>query len=108
MREFIESALRPDGDLAGVFEFDGETSYFYLWNSTLKDGKKILASICIDVAPSEIENSEVVIRWDENSKYVGLFFSRKLVAVFDDSGGRFFEGNFSTIPDSLSGVFNSH
>jgi len=30
--EIFDSAVRPAGDLAGAFEFDGTTGYFYLCN----------------------------------------------------------------------------
>ncbi|WP_286203065.1 hypothetical protein [Rhizobium lusitanum] len=30
MDQLFESAVRSSGDLAGVFEFDGDVGYFYL------------------------------------------------------------------------------
>jgi hypothetical protein len=40
--EMFESASRANGDLAGVFEYDGETGYFYLYETKETRGKKWL------------------------------------------------------------------
>jgi hypothetical protein len=34
MNEILKNTTRSAGDLAGVFEFDGDTSYFYLYNTS--------------------------------------------------------------------------
>lgn len=39
----FESATRSAGDLAGVFEHDDDTGYFYLYDLSRGEGQKSLA-----------------------------------------------------------------
>jgi hypothetical protein len=41
-KEIFVSSVRSTGDLAGVFEYDGETGYFYLYRAKGASGKKIM------------------------------------------------------------------
>ena len=49
MEEIFESSVRSAGDLAGVFEFDGDTSYFYLYRVDASEGNKVLDAIKVSV-----------------------------------------------------------
>jgi hypothetical protein len=46
-KEILKNATRSAGDLAGVFEFDEDTSYFYLYNTSGDAGQKVLGAIHI-------------------------------------------------------------
>ena len=43
--EMFDSVLRSAGDFAGVFEFDGDVGYFYLYDTTQPEKHKILGAI---------------------------------------------------------------
>lgn len=54
--EMFQSAVRSSGDLAGVFEYDGETGYFYLYQTGAM-GNKILSANHILTGPADFEES---------------------------------------------------
>lgn len=80
--ELFESRVRSSGDLAGVFEYDGETSYFYLYR-TGSQGNKVLDSIHVASEPPDFVVSDLEIRWAKGEAKVGLFIKGDLWAVFD-------------------------
>jgi hypothetical protein len=83
MDEIFESAMRSAGDLAGVFEFDGEVSYFYLYRVSALSGNEILDAMKISVADSAIELGDVRVRWSADEKLVFLVVKDQPCAVFD-------------------------
>lgn len=83
MGEIVESAARSAGDVAGVFEFDGETSYFYLFKAQGGEGKKVLDSIRITSGVPDFAADDVAVRWDSSEQKVGLFLRGVLWALFD-------------------------
>jgi hypothetical protein len=87
VEEIFESCVRRSGDLAGVFEFDGETSYFYLYSTKDRGGEKVLSAIHILTGPPDFTDSDVSVRWDERESKVGLFIRGTLWAMFDLSTG---------------------
>jgi len=91
--EIFESAVRSTGDLAGVFEFDGETSYFYLYR-TGGQGNQVLDSIHISSELPDFATSDVAVRWTRNHLRVGLFIRGELWAVFDTDRKTKFGGNY--------------
>jgi hypothetical protein len=42
--EMFDSSIRSAGDLAGVFEYDGETGYFYLYDSVGSSNQRVLGA----------------------------------------------------------------
>ncbi len=40
--ELFESETSADGRMAGVFEFDGDTGYFYLYDTAISTGHKVV------------------------------------------------------------------
>ena len=83
MEEMFDSALRSAGDRAGVFEYDGETGYFYLYATDEGAGKKVLDSICVLSAEPDFVEEDVSVRWDLDEQKVGLFIRNVLWAAFD-------------------------
>jgi hypothetical protein len=88
MDEFFDSSVRSTGDLAGVFEYDGETSYFYLY-ATEEDAQKVLGAIHVLSGDPDFAECDIAIRWDESETKVGLFIREALWAIFDNCGTKF-------------------
>jgi hypothetical protein len=82
-KDIFESAIRPKGKLAGVFEYDGDTGYFYLYDIRDDDNHRILESIHILTGDCDFDESDVSVQWDTEQKRVGLFLRGKQWAVFN-------------------------
>ncbi len=103
---------RSAGDLEGVFEFDGETGYFYLYNLSGEQGQKIISAIHIISGVPDFDESDVGIRWSADEKVVGLFIRSRLWAAFDSKtsakvGGNYHSPALPTIPPEISIAFES-
>jgi hypothetical protein len=92
--ELFDSEVRAKGDLAGVFEYDGETGYFYLYDVRESEGQRILDSIRVILGDTELVEQDVSVRWDERQERVGLFLRGVQWAVFNVSTGAKHGGNF--------------
>ena len=108
--KYVKSITRSAGDLAGVFEFDEDTNYFYLYNTSGDAGQKVLAAIHIMSGTPDFDAEDVAIRWDHNETVVGLFIRSKLWAVFDSKTGMKHGGNYQAqaqpnIPSEISSIF---
>jgi hypothetical protein len=106
-KEIWESATRSAGDLAGVFEFDGDTSYFYLYKNSGDSGQKVLEAIHIMSGSPDFNSEDIAIRWDRNETIVGLFIRSKLWAAFDCTTVMKHGGNYQpqaqpNIPSEIS------
>lgn len=108
--EIFESAVRATHDLAGVYGYDGETGYFYLYDLHAVPSQKSLASIHILSGLSDFEAKDVEIRWGTGFKRVGLFIRDQLWAVFDDAGekfgGDYVPGRHPQIPPQVVATFS--
>lgn len=94
MREHMfESGLRPQRDMAGVFEYDGETGYFYLCDLTKPDGQQVVGAIHIASGTLDFLPSDINIAWNHGNTVVGLFIHGRMWAAFDVSGDRY-GGNY--------------
>lgn len=91
-KELFVSALRSQGDRAGVFEYDGETGYFYLYDVHGNKGNRIIAAIPLLSGTIDFGERDVLIRWDGEENLVGLFVRKKLWAVFNLSTGATYGG----------------
>ena len=89
-----DSAVRSHGDMAGIFEFDGDTSYFYLYSTTEPDDAKIKGAIHIATGIPNFAQADIGIRWTEDEDFVGLFFRSQLWAAFDCNTGAKYGGNY--------------
>jgi hypothetical protein len=81
--EMFDSNVRSSGDLAGVFEYDGDTGYFYLYETGGGEAHRILDSIHVVSGEPDFGEADISIRWDQNEQKVGLFIRGTLWAVFD-------------------------
>ena len=102
--EIFESVLRSAGDKAGVFEYDGDTGYFYLYDTEATKGQKVVGAINLLTAPADFGEEDILIRWDANEMMVGLFIREQLWAVFDTGTGTKYGGNY--VADGQSKVPN--
>lgn len=91
--EIYISATRSDEDLAGVFESDGDTGYFYLYRNSGPQGKRIAGTIHLFSGAVDIKQDDVSIQWSDDETVVGLFIHRILWAAFDSAGAKY-GGNF--------------
>jgi len=106
----FDSNTRSLGDLAGVFEFDGETGYFYLYQIDMDCGNKILGAMQIISGNPSFCETDISIQWDTDERMVGLVIKQNLWAVFDSQDRAKFGGNYQTnaepkIPLEISGKF---
>src|SRR5205823_6341887 len=92
--EIFLSQIRSIGDLAGVFEFDGETGYFYLYEMANPEGKKIIGSIRVLAGMPDFEEEDVMICWDKTETRVGLHIRGQLWAAFDANVRAAYGGNY--------------
>src|SRR5688572_449218 len=70
--EMFDSSVRSAGDLAGVFEYDGETGYFYLYKNERDSGQKVMSAIRIVDGDPDFKQEDISIRWDAAETRVGL------------------------------------
>jgi hypothetical protein len=110
--DIFESNTRSAGDQVGVFEYDGETGYFYLYDTTGKDSRKVLGAIHVLTDTPDFEEHDVAIRWDSLEQAVGLFIRDHLWAAFDlqtgtKYGGNYRSSNLPEIPEAICNVFKS-
>jgi len=105
---FINS-VRSTGDLAGVFEYDGETGYFYLYQTKGTSGTKIIDTIHIVSGVVDFTRDVISIQWDDSQTKVALFIRNGMWAVFDCTlhqkfGGDYRVGGSPAIPTSVTFV----
>ncbi len=111
MDEIFESAVRQKGDFAGVFEFDGEAAYFYLYEIGADSGNKIVDAIRIASCAPQLAQADIEIRWDVGERRVGLFIKTLLWAAFDCISGHKFGGHYlpnasPDMPDDVRSGFS--
>ena len=92
--EMFDSAVRSAGDKAGVFEYDGETGYFYLYDTRNESSRKVIAAIPLLVGTPDFEEKDITIRWDPTESMAGLFIRGQLWAVFDGETGTQYGGHY--------------
>lgn len=90
--EIFLSAVRSKGDIAGVFEFDGAVSYFYLYDLSNEQGK-ILSAIHMQSGVPDFSEAEIDICWNLNEHAVGLYIKGRLWAAFSSKGIKY-GGNY--------------
>jgi hypothetical protein len=108
--EMWDSAVRSAGDMAGVFEFDGDSGYFYLHRTSEEDGQKVKGAIHVISGTPDFGQEDINIRWTADQEAVGLFIRSQLWAVFDCKtgakyGGNYRAGNLPEIPLAISRFF---
>jgi hypothetical protein len=81
--KIFTSKVRSAGDLAGVFEYDGGTGYFYLYDQWREPGKKVLDAIQILSTAADFEERDVQVLWNSNETCVGLVIRDQVWAAFD-------------------------
>jgi hypothetical protein len=81
MQEYFESSLRLAGDYAGVFECDGETSYFYLYRVDANGGQKIVRAHNVELKASQLFDRQLTVVWSENQSTVFLKVDDEVVAA---------------------------
>ena len=98
--DLFESQARSSGDRAGVFEYDGETSYFYLHDLR---PSRILGYIHILTGLPDFDGADLSILWNKSEDVVGLFIRGQLWAFFDGErpfGGGYHPGREPMTPPS--------
>jgi hypothetical protein len=108
--EMFKNVVRATEDLAGVFEYDGETGYFYLYATKGDEGKKVVAAIQVVTGSPDFAEEDVTIHWDASEKNVGLFIRRRLWAAFDAEtrlkyGGSYRANTQPAIPKEIANRF---
>jgi hypothetical protein len=106
--EIFESCVRSTGDLAGVFEHDGTTGYFYLCE--MGENQKILGHLRVLVDEPNFLQTDVAVTWDVEEQLVGLFIRDELWAVFDAKarvpyGGDYKAGTSAMLPREMTARF---
>ena len=81
MQEYFESAVRLAGDFAGVFECDGETSYFYLYRLDASADRKIVRVLNLELKAAQLLDKQITVFWSENQNTVFLKVGGEIVAA---------------------------
>jgi hypothetical protein len=107
--ELFESEARSTQDLAGFFEYENNTAYFYLYR--LGAERKVLDAIHIFTGPHCFSPSDIIVRWDREEKVVGLFIQGVLWAAFQVTpfqkfGGNYARGECPAMPVSMRNRFD--
>jgi len=102
MAEIFDSALRSHRDFAGVFEYDGETAYFYLYRNKNDQPGEIIGWIHIFSGTVDFDEHDISIVWDKNEETVGLFIRDQLWAAFSEPWPTKHGGNY--VPGATSSV----
>jgi hypothetical protein len=95
VNERFESSVRSAGDLAGVFEHDGDTGYFYLYEPGGAGGQAIVGYLLVMSGARSVEVGAVEVRWDADEQVVGLFIDGELWAAFDGSTRAGYAGDYA-------------
>jgi hypothetical protein len=93
-KEIFVSSVRSTGDLAGVFEYDGETGYFYLYRAKGASDTKIIDTLHIVSGLLDFARDVISIQWDDSETKVALFVNNAMWAVFDCTLGQKFGGSY--------------
>lgn len=112
-KDMFFSAVQDYGDLAGVFEYDGITGFFYLYKTKGAMNNKVVAAIHVATGNLDFKQEDIDIKWDASDKYVGLFIRRKLWAVFNGEtcemhGGTYRPNSQPLIPVDIALAFNNN
>ncbi len=62
--EILNSAVRSAGDQAGVFEYDGDVGYFYLYEMKNKEDQKVVSAIWVLSGMPNFGEEDIVVRWN--------------------------------------------
>jgi len=81
MIDIFCDSTNSSGTIAGVFEADDETSFFYLYQ--IKPINRIIGVIRLCSRTPDFTESDVDIQWRDNDSKVGLLIRDMLWAVFD-------------------------
>lgn len=109
--EIFTSSVRSAADLAGVFEYDGETGYFYLYDQRREESQKILDTIHIISARPDFDESDLQIVWDKTETYVALVIRGRVWAAFDTRtnakyGGDYRPNQVPSVPTEIVRAFS--
>ena len=102
--EIFKSSVRSFGDPAGVFEFDGDTGYFYLYDQTCEPTQRLIDQIRTLSSKPDFSDHDAVVRWDDSEKRVGLLIRRELWAVFDAKTKTSYGGDY--LPPGLGRLYH--
>ena len=90
--QIYESAVAPDGKLAGVFEGDDETSDFYLYDAV---NSKVLDAIRVFSGCPDFVQGDIAILWHPDGGWVGLSIRDVVWALFDTAVGVKYGGDYN-------------
>jgi hypothetical protein len=111
--EIFADSVRSSGDLAGVFEYDGRTGYFYLYRTEDARGPKVIDALHIVSGHIDFGRNDVSIHWDDSETKVALSIKNTIWALFDCISGQKFGGGYGngdrpTVPLSVKFVKTTH
>lgn len=95
MEEIFESEVRSSGDFAGVFEYDGETGFFYLYRTERDGSAQVIDAIRVCNGNPKFDADDVEIRWGSFEDFVGLFIKGIVWAAFDLQLHHKYGGNYA-------------
>jgi len=101
--DIFKDCVRPAGDLAGVFEFDEDTGYFYLYDISNSASPRIVDYLHICSYVPDFADHHIELRWTSDQEKVGLFIRDALWAVFipgtqSKYGGDYRPGRIPSLP----------
>jgi hypothetical protein len=105
----FRTSTRTVGDVAGVFESDGDVIYFYLCDLMRQKGKQVVSALYVSAGNPDFQESDVSIKWDKSQQIVGLYIRGRLWGALDlqgqKYGGHYRPGKLPEIPAEVLGAF---
>lgn len=95
MDEIFDSEVCSSGEFAGVFEYDGETSFFYLYKMGKSGNAQVLDAIRVCAGTPDFSTADIKISWDTSEKIVGLLIRGEVWAAFELNPRQKFDGAYS-------------
>lgn len=93
--EVFLTSVRSAGDYGGVFEYDGDTSYFYLYHIGGADGDRVVGAVHIGSGEPDYSSERISISWADNENIVYLQIESQVCAAFECTTRVAFGGKFS-------------
>jgi hypothetical protein len=106
--EIFRSSDQNGNHAFGVFEYDGEVGYFYLYDQS-RLSNNVVAHVRIIAGRIDFNDRDMEITWSKDRNYLGLYIKNTLWAVFDTNGikygGNYVSGGRPDIPSAVVAMF---
>lgn len=97
--DIFVTATRRDGRMAGVYEYDEDTGYFYLCE-VVGGQPRVVDAIHIVSAPSNLDEESIEVRWSGDERCLALLIHGEPWAAYCPAERGKYGGNYT--PDGIA------